>query len=135
MKKKTGAAFAPVGGATLLTIFTVLCLTVFALLCLSTALSGRRLSCASCEAIEAYQAADCAAEEILARLRTGEKPDNVTEENGIFTYSCPISETRTLEVAVRLSGEDYEILRWQSVPVGDWQADEDLELWDGTIPQ
>ena len=32
---------------------------------------------------------------------------------------------------VRVDGvNDYEILRWQAVPVGEWEADEGIDLWD-----
>ena len=61
----------PVGGASLLVVFAVLCLTVFALLSLSTVRANGRLSEASAQAVADYYAADCAAQEILARLRAG----------------------------------------------------------------
>ena len=54
--------------------FAVLCLTVFAVLSLTTVQADARLAEASARAVEEYYAADCAAQEILARLRNGETP-------------------------------------------------------------
>ena len=69
-----------VGGSSLLVIFAVLCLTVFALLSLSTVRADVRLSEASAQAVSGYYQADCQAEAILARLRSGELPPGVTAE-------------------------------------------------------
>ena len=124
-----------VGGSSLLVIFAVLCLTVFALLGLSTVQADGRLSDASAEAVSAYYAADCQAEAILAQLRAGELPEGVEEtvtpEGRTCAYTCPISDTQTLAVEVRLEGTDYTVLRWQAVSTADWAADETLDLWDG----
>ena len=122
-----------VGGSSLLVIFAVLCLTVFAVLSLTQAQADRRLAQNSWSAVTGYYRADCQAQEILSQLRDGERPDGVTAEgNSVFSYACPISDTQTLEVRVSLAGEDYEILTWQAVFTADWQADEDLDLWDGS---
>lgn len=122
-----------VGGSSLLVIFAVLCLTVFAMLSLTQAQADRRLAQNSWSAVTGYYQADCQAQEILSQLRAGERPDGVTEEGeNVFSYACPISDAQTLEVRVRLTGENYEILAWQAVFTADWQADEDLDLWDGS---
>lgn len=121
--------FPVIGGSSLLIIFAVLCLTVFALLGLSTVHANKRLSDISIQAVSDYYAADTQAEQILAALRTGEIPEGVSREGDVFSYACPISETQELQVQVH-SG-DWKVLRWQSVSVTDWQADESLNLWDG----
>ena len=122
-----------VGGSSLLVIFAVLCLTVFAMLSLTQAQADRRLAQNSWSAVTGYYQADCQAQEILSQLRAGERPQGVTEEGeNVFSYACPISDAQTLEVRVRLTGENYEILAWQAVFTADWQADEDLDLWDGS---
>ena len=120
-----------VGGISMLVAFAVLCLTVFALLSLSTVQAQSRLADASTRAVAEYYAADSAAVQILARLCAGDSPEEVTYQNGIYAYACPISETQVLEVEVRLSGEDYEILRWQAVPDGQEGEESGFELWDG----
>lgn len=129
-KKET---FSPpvVGGSSLLVIFAVLCLTIFALLALSGVQANQRLADAAVQAVSDYYQADCQAEQILAQLRQGERPKGVQEQNGIYTYSCPISDTQALEVAVELDGISYQILRWQAVSTAEWQPDDDLAVWDG----
>ena len=121
-----------VGGSSLLVIFAVLCLTVFALLGLSSVQANGRLSDASAQAISSYYTADCQAEAILSRLRAGELPEGVTVSDGLYTYQCPISDTQTLAVEVRLDDADWTVLRWQAVSVVDWENDDTLSVWDGT---
>ena len=120
-----------VGGASLLVIFAVLTLTVFALLSLSTALANDRLSSAAAQAVYDYYQADCQAEALLAQLRQGRQPPGVARQGDVFAYSCPISDTQTLLVEVRLDGDTYTILRWQAVSTAPWQPDDSLNLWDG----
>ena len=119
--------FPMVGGSSLLVIFAVLCLTVFALLGLSTVLADKRLADVGVESVSDYYAADSEAEEILARLRSGEIPDNVTLEDNVYYYSCTVSPTLSLQVEV--SAGDWMVLRWQTVSTVSWQADDSLELW------
>lgn len=123
-----------VGGIALLMAFAVLCLTVFALLSLTTVRADVRLADASVQAVSDYYAADQAAQAILARLRRGELPEGVTSigEN-LYAYSCPVSDRQQLEVEVEVDGAAYRILRWQTVPTGEWEADDSLEVWDGTL--
>lgn len=120
------------GGASLLTVFAVLCLTVFALLSLSTVRADQRLSEASARAVKEYYAADLQAQEILARLRFGELPDQVTVDDGKCRYAVPINDARELQVEVEVRGtNDYTVLRWQAVNIGEWEIDDDLHLWGG----
>ena len=135
MDKKHRFSFPAVGGSSLLVIFAVLCLTVFALLGLSTVQAGQRLSNASAEAVESYYQADTRAEEILARLRCGEMPEGVTVWDDRYAYECPISETRSLQVEVRLNGEEYTVLRWQAVSTVEWETDDNLLVWDGGMEE
>lgn len=119
-----------VGGSSLLVIFSVLCLTVFALLSLSTVQANGRLSDACTDAIFAYYEADAQAEAILAQLRQGEVPEGVTLEDGVYSYSCTISDTQTLAVRVRLEEHSYTILCWRPVSSIHWEADDSLVVWD-----
>lgn len=133
-----------VGGISLLVVFAVLCLTVFALLALTTVQADKRLADASARAVSDYYAADCKAQEILARLRRGEQPDGVEIAgrlgDGIYTahYTVPISGTQELQVEVDFTedwaGYDwrYQVVRWQAVPTAEWEGDESLDVWDGT---
>jgi len=119
------------GGSSLLVIFAVLCLTVFALLALSTVRADSRLAQATAASVAGYYEADCRAEEILARLRAGEVPDGVEKRGEVYAYACPISETLELQAEVRLTGEGWTVLRWQTVSTTDWVAEDGLEVWDG----
>ena len=121
-----------VGGTSLLVMFAVLCLTVFALLGLSAVQAGTRLSQTTAQAVSAYYQADCQAEEIFARLRSGEVPANVTETNGIYSYTCPISDTQQLQVALLEKTGEWTVLRWQAESIAAWETDDELTLWDGT---
>lgn len=149
MPVKKQERFSPpaVGGTSLLVVFAVLCLTVFALLSLTTVQADVRLADASAKAVTDYYAADCQAQEILARLRAGEVPEGVTISDGGFVYddpeaghlyadyAVPISETMELQVQVMLdpSWADYVVAKWQAVPVGEWEPDEGIDVWDGTF--
>lgn len=147
MDKREKGGFSPpaLGGSSLLVIFAVLALTVFALLSLSTVQADVRLSDASAQAVEAYYAADCKAQELLARIRNGETPDGVevsdeeSRAGRIYSYACPISDGQELQVSVlipyvwdELAREgDYTVLRWQAAPIGDWEYGEGLNIWTG----
>ena len=120
-----------VGGSSLLVIFAVLCLTVFALLSLSTVQADGRLGDAAAAAVSDYYRADCQAEAVLSQLRQGRVPEGVALRDSVYSYTCPISDTQELAVEVYLEGADYTVLRWQAVPVSQWQPDDSLELWSG----
>lgn len=128
-----------VGGVSLLVVFAVLCLTVFALLSLTTVRADVRLADASAQAVSDYYAADCQAQEILARLRAGETPDGVTWSSPMeggeteYSYTVSISNTQELQVEVLVWPDGrWSVQRWQSAAAGGWEIDEGLEVWDGT---
>ena len=131
MNKKGITSFPAVGITSLVVIFAVLCLAIFSVLALSTAQADARLSRQTQEAVLDYYQAEREANQILARLRRGEVPQGVTQVEGVYSYRCEISQTQALEVEVRLDGEQYEILRWQTVSTAQWQNDEKLPVWDG----
>ena len=133
MNKQTNGFRAPmVGGSSLLVIFAVLCLTMFALLGLSTAQANKRLTDASIKAVTDYYAAECEAEKILAEIRNGQLAEGVSVQDSVYRYACPVSETQMLLVEACVKGKnDWEILRWQSVPVAPKAADESLKVWTG----
>lgn len=135
-RKDRSSQFSPpaLGGISLLAAFAILCLTVFALLSLSTVQADRRLADASAQAVADYYAADCQAQQILAQLRQGQRPEGVETQGSLCRYTVPISETQQLSVAVQLDEGSYTILQWQAGPSGQWQADDSLDLWDGTQP-
>lgn len=121
-----------VGGSSLLVIFAVLCLTVFALLGLSTVQAGGRLSQSTAQAVSAYYEADCQAEEIFARLRSGELPEGVIHSDTVYSYTCPISDTQQLRVELEKAADGWTVLRWQAESTADWKPSDSLHVWDGT---
>lgn len=135
--KKDRLSIPPIGASSLLTAFAVLCLVVFALLALTTVRADVALSDASLRATKDYYAADCQAQEILARLRNGEQPEGVTfSGSGLLRadYAVPISDNQELQVTVRLKGTaggECAVLRWQTVSTGAWNGDDTLHVWDG----
>ena len=131
MSKKETFSFPGVGISSLLVIFAVLCLVVFSLLAVSTAKADERLSRQNRDTVLGYYQAEAEADTLIARLRNGEIPQEVTNNNGLYTFRRPISDTQALEVELRLEGENYEILRWQTVSVTEWQTDDKLPVWDG----
>ena len=126
-KTKGGATI--IGGSSLLVIFSVLCLTVFALLTLSTVKADIRIADASVQSVEEYYRADCEAEEILAKIRSGQIPADVTKEGNTYSYSCPISATQELSVIVEVTDEDYFIHQWKAVVTAEWNPEEQIEVW------
>ena len=122
-----------VGGSSLLVIFAVLCLTIFALLSLSTVQADRRMAEASYQAVQGYYEADTEAELILANLRSGNLPDNVTKKDNLYSYTCQVSENQALEVEVQITEDSYRVLRWQLVSTTEWEADESLDVWNGSM--
>ena len=129
MRGKNG--FSGFGISSLLVIFGVLCLVVFAVLSVATVQAHGRLSEKSLAAEEGYYQADAAAHRVLAELRSGILPENVTQNGEIYEYYCAISQTQTLAVRVRIQGQSYEILRWQAISTEDWEAEDKLPVWQG----
>lgn len=129
MKKHPPFSFPVMGGSSLLTIFAVLCLTLFSLLSLTTARAEQRLALASAEAAAGWYRADSQAQEIFARLRGGEQPSCVREDNGTYTYTCPISQGQQLEVALVREGAHWQVLRWQAA-AREQTGDERIPVWN-----
>ena len=116
------------GGVSLLVVFAVLCLTVFALLGLATVQADLRLADASAQSVKAYYEADCRAQELLARLKNGEFPEDVYLDGEHYVFDVPISEGQKLSVEL---DRDFTVLRWQAVSAWEWESDETLDIWDG----
>ncbi len=131
MRDKKTVGIPVVGVSSLLTTFAVLCLTVFTLLSVATVRASGRLGESARQAVTDYYEADSAAHEILAEIRAGEMLDGVEEENGVYRFACPISQTQQLCVEVAVTGTEYTVLRWQAQRVDLWQNDDKMPVWDG----
>lgn len=130
MRKEKSAVQPLVGGSSLLVMVSVLCLVVFALLSLSSVQAQKRLADAAVQSVTDYYEADLLAEEIFARLRSGQIPGGVEERSGTFAYALPISARQVLQVQLRRENSNWQILRWQAVTV-ETQIDDSLDVWRG----
>ena len=130
MKKQNSFSLTSVGGSSLLVIFAVLCLTVFALLSLSSVKAERRLADAAAQSVTDYYRADLQAEEIFARLQNGESLEGIEEIDGLWEFAIPISQRQVLSVALQREGEDWTVLRWQSVTT-EGELEQSLNVWQG----
>jgi len=133
METKKRISMPVTGGSSLLSIFAVLALTIFAVLSVSTVTADQKLAEKMSESVEAYYAADCQAETILAQIRSGEIPDGVRKTGNVYSYTCPVSETCQLAVEVHVKGTEYEVIRWQMEVSAEWNNDESLPVWDGEV--
>ena len=116
MKNKERFSLPAVGLSSLLVIFVALCLAVFAQLALSTAKADDKLSDQGHQAIMNYYQAEREADTIIALLRNGKVPEGVTFEDGVYCFQCAISDTQALVVEVRMEGDTYTVLKWETVP-------------------
>lgn len=137
MKSRNAAGL---GTVTLVMLFSVMCLCIFALLSLSTARSELNLSERYADSVSNYYAADTTAVQIQNRLITAPSSDaelrRLTDEgieiavaDGIVSYGIAIDDELTL--IVELAQEDFSALTWQVVATGDWEANTNIEVWDG----
>ncbi len=133
MNRKTEFSMPFLGGSSLLTVFAVLCLTVLALLSLATVRAEQRLAEASAQAAVSWYQADNQAQEVFARLRSGENVPEVREEGGMYRFSCPISHNQQLEAVLRKDSGGWTVLRWQAVAQPQLTEAESA-LWNGGIP-
>ena len=126
----------PIGSASLLTIFAVLCLLTFSLLSLSTANVNKKLSDKSAEAIANYYNADFEAQQILSKMREPTYPDQVKKiGKNMYSYECKISDSKNLSVVVMVNGQTFNIRKWNVVSTIVWKADDSIEVWDGQIEE
>ena len=130
MNKEKKLRLPAAGGSSLLVIFSVLCLVTFALLGMSTVQADYRLAEASQNAIRGYYQADYRAEEIFARLRSGEIPEDVIVVGDLYFYSCPISDKQELQVELEKQGDTWTVLQWQARSLAEY-GEEILDVWDG----
>ena len=133
MKQQNRFSPPAIGGSSLLAIFAVLTLCVFALLSLSTVLAEKRLSEAAAQSVQRYYEAESQAEELLARLKNGDIPDNMTEE-GIYRCTVPISGQQLLQMDVENTNGQWRMLRRQVVIQETALTDDTLPVWTGQNP-
>ena len=130
MKKQEKLSVPATGGASLLVIFAVLCLVIFALLSLNTVLAERRISESSAQAAADWYAADLEAQEVFARLRTGERVSGVVQTGQAYSYGVSVSEHQTLLVTLKETDDGWEVLSWYAVAHPE-DGNTALPVWQG----
>lgn len=131
MNKKNSFSGPAIGGSSLLVIFSVLCLTVFTMLALSTVQAEGRIAEASAHSVSDYYRADLEAEQIFARLRSGQKVNGVTQQGEQYRYSCPVSDKQELSVELQYHNGRWSVISWQTVAYPEVTNDDAPSLWDG----
>lgn len=131
MKQDTRFSPPAVGGSSLLVIFAVLTLSVFAMLSLSTVQAEKRIGESAAQGVQAYYEADRQAEEVFARLRSGEMVEGVEQTENRYSFRCYISEHQHLDVVLSCEEGQWQILRWQAVATPEPIKDNVLPVWDG----
>ena len=137
-----------IGSASIIMVFSVLCLTIFAVLSFITANNEYKLSIKSSDAVKTYYAADTNAVVTEAKIREklasassfkdAEKllvDLDVEVENAAdgsrISYSETVDENQEIQVILFFDGETLKTEQWKLVNVAEWNADGDINLWDG----
>lgn len=105
----------------MLCALAALCVTVLNLLAISRAEASMRLSQAAADETAGYYAACLDANSDIAKLRT-------EQADGAFEKTYRISGAQELIVRAGMSGGNYTIYEWRSVPSGDWSPDPALDV-------
>ena len=141
---------AQIGSASIVMIFAVLCLTIFAVLSFQTASHEQRLAQKTADAARAYYRADSIAEEtygrICALLYEAENQERMiaeldamqiqqirTQDGTYLRYCVPIDDVQALEVQLWWTARELSVVTWRAIAATEWECDESLQVWDGTI--
>lgn len=120
------------GGFLLVVMLVALAMSSLSLSHMAYAERFREMSAKANRSISDWNAACVEADGILASVRRGEHPDGVVLDGDVVSYSVPVSDVLELRVEATVrSKNDYEVTRWQSVPVTTWTPDESVRVWDG----
>ena len=151
-QNNTAGMGAQIGSASIVMIFAVLCLTIFATLSFQTAAHEYRLAQKTADAAEAYYRADGIAEErygqICAVLLEEPMHDDIgarldamhVQQERIagaqyLQYRVPVDDTQALEVVLLWTERVVSIVKWRVVATTQWEYDELLPVWDGTMTE
>ena len=144
---------AQIGSASIVMIFAVLCLTVFAALSFETAGYEQRLAEKSAASVEAYYVADGIAEErylqiyqLLQQNLDAERLVTELEHIGVsmeigtaqtkLSYTVPIDDMQELQVTLLwYENKVLQIAQWSAAAAVPWEAEDIIQVWDGTLEQ
>lgn len=134
-------SFQGVGCSILILIFSALCLAASSLICLSNAKHNMFLSEKFSDAVYNYYLADSKAVETIAQVQAelaiGKTPEEIggivpdIRNAGVFMFFSQIDSFRAIEVKMKITDSETEILSWQEIYTGEWRPDDTLIVWDG----
>ena len=124
-----------VGMASVLMIVIILALTSFGILALVSARADHAMSSRTEEFITAYYAAEGRLAERLAETDKGLCDGSVQfSTEGLLELVEPVREGQELLAVLKKPAgtkERYEIIRYGLVNTGEWNPQEDIDVWDG----
>lgn len=144
-RRKTGGVF--IGVSSLLVIFIVLCLTTFAALSLMSANADLKMARRAAQTVSEYYAARQPGGRAARPGRRGRGGESraAAGRGGLLRAPGPGARRLLYRPHLRRAGAvrrgalsrprgaRHEILRWQAASTREWQGDETIELWDGTL--
>lgn len=138
-----------IGSASIIMVFSVLCLTVFAVLSLITANSEYKLAVKSADVVKNYYAADTAATEKLALIKSVAEDSDfaatqakakelgvVCEQEGsgfYLTFEEKVTDVQALSVKAIYQDGKLSVKEWKLITTDEWDPSDGFELWDGDI--
>ena len=130
-----------IGSASIVLVFAVLCLAIFAVISLVPALTSQNLIDAEVRLVQDFFAADALAEQIIDEIiYSTQISENIlgidifsywSEDLVLAYFAIPISQTQILYVEIGLHIDFLEIFSWRMYNVGEWIADESINIWQG----
>ncbi|MBQ8306209.1 MAG: hypothetical protein IJX90_08340 [Blautia sp.] len=164
MNERSSGSFVTIGIPSILVIFAVLTMVTLSLMSLGNARSDLKASQTSIEVTGAYYDAGVKATDLYKKTeayvigameeasdeaayldalgRISETIPEITwsRESALLSFSVPYSDTQSLFVAMSApyagaAGDPYlSILNWSSVTTGQWNPDQHMNLFSGTLP-
>ena len=136
--------FGPIGIASLIVCFAVLCMTVLSVSAFVAAKDSLRDAEAVAAARRDFYAADLRAAEIAVQLREAyyrgesltelsELPDvQLSHKDGelLVAFGVPVDDMQVLSVLLSFDTE-MEILSWQVLPSSEWSPEDSISVWHG----
>lgn len=140
------AGFGPIGIASLIVCFAVLCMTVLSVSAFVAARDGLRDAEAVAAARKEFYAADLRAVQIAEKLKDAfhsgasltalsESLDvQISQKNGmtLVAFGVPVDDMQTLSVLLSFETE-MEILSWRVIPTAGWNPEESISVWLGNM--
>ena len=143
-RKESGNPFGPLGIASLIVCFAVLCITVLSVSAFAAAKDELRDAEAVAAAQKNFYESDRLAAEKVRRLKaasaTKEALSAAAKDEGaavlmrdgvtLVAFGVPVDSTLTLSVLLSFE-EKMEILSWQVLSSTDWTPEDSISVWQG----